>query len=80
LYSERTGQNTFSHSEPSLKTGVGKDSWQINDQNSDFMMDEIAWPRQIVSGGFDMSKNPGCKLTLRMWLEFEYETVWLFHL
>jgi len=33
----------LSYSEPFLKTGVGEDGWQINDQNPDFMMDEIVW-------------------------------------
>ena len=63
LYSERTSQIHFRILSP-LETGVGENSWQINDQNSDFMMDEIVWPRQFVSSGFDMQKNPGCKPTL----------------
>ena len=80
MYSEGTGQNIFLHSESSLKTRVGEDNWQIKDQNPDFMMDEIVWSRVIVSGGFDTPKNPGCKLTLQIWLEFEYVMVQLLRL
>jgi len=36
LYSEGTDQNIFSHYELSLETRVGEDSWQINEQNSNF--------------------------------------------
>ena len=39
----RTCQNISSYSEPSLKTGVGEDNWQIKYQNSDFMMNKIMW-------------------------------------
>jgi len=34
------------------------------------MMDEIMWQDRIEFGWSDMPKNPGYKMTLRMWLKF----------
>ena len=48
LYVAGVGQNISSRSEPSVKTGDY--SWQINDQNLDFMVDEIVRQEQIISG------------------------------
>ena len=67
LYVVGVGQNVSSHSKPSLKTG--KEGWKINDQNLDFIVNEIVWREQIVSGWSDMPKNPSYKLTLQMWLK-----------
>ena len=48
LYVAGVGQNISSHSDLSVKTG--DDSWQINNQNLNFMVNEIVRQEQFVSG------------------------------